>query len=183
MPEPGTALKLAALVLSLGLDTLAVAIALGISGLGGQRRVQAALTFASFEGGMPLVGFLLGRAAGQLLGRLAADLGLVVLFGVGVWMIVEGLRGEEEVRVASTGSLLLTGLAVSLDELAIGFSMGSLALPVPLTVLLIAAQAFLLTLLGSILGRRLGEELAERAELAAGVVLAALAVVLAAGHL
>ena len=53
-------LKLIALVLPLGLDTFGVALALGIAGLPGDQRVRVALSFASFEAAMPLVGVALG---------------------------------------------------------------------------------------------------------------------------
>jgi putative Mn2+ efflux pump MntP len=180
MHDPGTAVKLILLVLSLGFDTLAVAVALGISGIGRQQRLRAGISFALFEGGMPLVGFLVGRAASGAVGELASALGIAVLAGVGVWMIYEGIRGEEEpdLSVASWRGLILTSISVSLDELAIGFSMGALGLPIVLSVIFIAAQAFLLTLIGTALGSRIGERLAERGELAAGLVLCGLAAAL-----
>jgi putative Mn2+ efflux pump MntP len=75
--------------------------------------------------------------------------------------------------------LFALGLSVSLDELAIGFTIGLLRLSLWLAVLLIGAQAFLFAQLGLRLGARLGESLRERAEQAAGLALLALAVLLA----
>jgi manganese efflux pump family protein len=175
-------LSLAALVLSLGIDTFAVAVALGMAGLSRRQRVRAGISFAAFEGVMPIVGFALGRTASNSLGNVASGIGIAVLFGVGLWMLYESLRGDEDeardLRVDSLPALLVTSLSVSMDELAVGFSMGALGLPIALTVALIAAQAFLITWLGSALGRRVGETFAERAESAAGIVLCGLAVVL-----
>lgn len=70
-----------------------------------------------------------------------------------------------------------------MDELAIGFSMGALGLPISLTVALIAAQAFLLTVIGTAIGHRVGEELAERAETVTELVLCGLALSLGAEKL
>jgi putative Mn2+ efflux pump MntP len=67
-----------------------------------------------------------------------------------------------------------------MDELAVGFSMGALGLPIVLTVVLIAAQAFIITVLGTMAGNRIGVQLAERGETVAGVVLCGLALALAA---
>jgi manganese efflux pump family protein len=179
--NPGTAVKLALLVLSLGLDTFAVAVALGISGIGGRTRLRAAAGFALFEGLMPLVGFFLGTAISGVEAEIAAVAGIVVLFGVGAWMIWESISGEEdrEPAVETLGGLVLTSLSVSMDELAVGFSMGALGLPAGPAVALIAAQAFLITLLGTAVGNRIGEHVAERGETVAGVVLCGLALVLA----
>lgn len=176
----GTTLKLAALVLSLGLDTLTVAVALGIGGIGRRSRVRAGISFALFEGAMPLAGLLLGRVVSGAVGDAASILGIAVLFGVGLWMVYETLSGKEEadLDVEHWRGLLLTSLSISLDELAIGFSMGALGVPIPLTIGLIVAQAFVVTSIGTGLGNCIGEKLAERGELVAGLVLCGLALAL-----
>ena len=131
---------------------------------------------------MPIVGFVLGRTVSSALGNVASGIGVAVLFGVGLWMLYESLRGDadeaRDLHVDSLPALLVTSLSVSMDELAVGFSMGALGLPIALTVVLIAAQAFVITWLGSALGGQVGETFAERAESAAGIVLCGLAVVL-----
>ena len=75
-------------------------------------------------------------------------------------------------------SLWMAGLSVSLDELAIGFSLGSLRVPIGLFVGIIAVQAFAVTLLGLSIGQRLGKKLGERAELLSGCLLIGLGVIL-----
>ncbi len=56
--------KLIALVLPLGLDTFAVAAALGVAGLEPKRRLRLSLLMTGFEAGMPLVGLALGAPLG-----------------------------------------------------------------------------------------------------------------------
>jgi putative Mn2+ efflux pump MntP len=70
------------------------------------------------------------------------------------------------------------GVSISIDELAIGFTIGLLHFPVFVVVVLIGAQAFILTQLGIRLGQRIGERIREGAERLAGVALAALGLVL-----
>jgi manganese efflux pump family protein len=72
------------------------------------------------------------------------------------------------------------GLGISLDELAIGFSIGLVHLPVAAVVLAIALQAFLAAQLGLALGARIAERWRELAEKAAGVALILLGIYLAA---
>ena len=74
--------------------------------------------------------------------------------------------------------LILIGLSVSLDELAVGFALGVLRVPLGPALGYIAVQAFVLTFVGLSIGRRLGNVLGERAELAAGIVLTLLGVAL-----
>jgi putative Mn2+ efflux pump MntP len=69
-------------------------------------------------------------------------------------------------------------ISISLDELAIGFTIGLVHLSVWLAVVLIGAQAFLVAQLGLRVGAQLNETLRERAEQFAGLVLLALAILL-----
>ncbi len=61
-------LRLLPLILSLGLDTLALSIALGLAPLPSRTRLRLALIFAAAEGLMPAVGLLIGRPLGQAIG-------------------------------------------------------------------------------------------------------------------
>ena len=53
-------LLLAGIILPLGLDTFALAAALGVAGIPANRRGPTSLILAAFEAGMPIVGFLIG---------------------------------------------------------------------------------------------------------------------------
>lgn len=163
------------LFLSLGLDTFAVAVALGISGLDRRGRLRLGASFALAEGIMPLVGFFLGQVAAQAAGNLASFAAIGLLLAVGLYAIWESLHQEERnLEADSLWKLALLATSVSLDELAVGFSLGLLQVPIALAVMYIAIQAFVITLIGTALGKRVGDVLAERAELASGVALALL---------
>lgn len=175
-------LKLIVFVLPLGLDTFAVSAALGMRGLPPRQRLRVSLVMASFEMAMPAIGLLLGRLLGQLVGSTADDVAIGVLALVGAWMMLheEENEGGKVAQLASGHGLVLLvlGFSISLDELAIGFTIGLLHLSLWLAVVLIAAQAVLLAQLGLRLGARINESLRERAEQFAGLALFALAVLL-----
>ena len=176
-------LTLVALVVPLGLDTFAVAAALGISGLPRRDRLRVTLLFTAFETGMPLIGFLGGAAVGRAAGDAAELIAIAILIGLGAYILWPGAEAREDQRLRlleRTRGLaaIVLGISISLDELAIGFTIGLLRLPVPVVVVLIGAQAFLLTQLGLRLGARIGEEIREGAERLAGVALAGLGLVL-----
>lgn len=170
-----------ALFASLGLDTLAVALSLGVAGLDRARWLRVGLTFALFEGLMPIVGLGIGQHLSGLLGAIATYTAAGILIVLGAFEIREALseEAEEELRTNAEAALpgnswratIFRGLSVSLDELAIGFSLGVLHVPVGPALGYIAVQAFGLTFLGLWLGGRVGARLGERAELAAGVLL------------
>jgi putative Mn2+ efflux pump MntP len=80
-------------------------------------------------------------------------------------------------------SAILLGVSISLDELAIGFTLGLLRLPAALVIVLIALQAFIVTQLGLRLGHRLSDRLREGAERLAGLAFTVLALVLLGGKI
>src|SRR3989442_1797413 len=105
-------LKLAALVLPLGLDTFAVAAALGIAGLAPRERLRVSLLFGVFEAGMPLLGFLVGFAAGAALGNVADLVAIAVLIALGVYLVWPKAESDDTgpaVLLARTHALPLLG--------------------------------------------------------------------------
>ncbi len=179
-------LTLAALVFPLGLDTFAVAAACGALGVAPARRGRLALWFAVFEGGMPLVGLAIGRPFGHALGAGTQYVAAAILLSSGIWAVCGDDDDPQRLgRLAGrwgTGAVLL-GLSISLDELAIGLTVGLLRAPVVPVMVLIAAQAVLVTRLGLAVGRRLGERIRESAERLAGTTLIALALGMIADRL
>lgn len=167
-----------ALILPLSLDTFAIAAALGITRLSGSQRVRFSLLFAAFEGGMPVIGLLIGAGLGQAIGGWSEYLAIAALAGVGAYMLFGRDEDEERVRklAATRGPAVIgLGLSVSLDELAIGFSLGLLNVPIIPAIVLIAAQAFIVSRVGFALGGKVGEATREGAERLAGAVLLVIA--------
>lgn len=172
-----------ALVLPLGLDTFAVSATLGIGGLPPRRRLRLAALFTAFEAGMPLIGLAIGAPLGRAIGSVADYISIALLLALGTYTLaVDADQGERmrRLRGAQGLGMVALGLSVSLDELAIGFTLGLLRLPVLPALVLIAAQAFIAAQVGMRLGERLGERVREGAERLAGLALIALGLALLA---
>ena len=175
-------LKIAAFVAPLGFDTLAIAIALGLRGL---NPLRPAIVFAVFEGCMPLAGVVLGAFLSASFRSVAEYAGGVVLIGVGIHALREaGEAVEEAERLAFTTvrAMLLAGLAVSIDEIAVGFPLATEHLPIAWVLLVIALQAFVVGYAGVTFGRKLGEGSARRAGLLGGLAFIALGLWLIVSH-
>ena len=174
-------------VLPLGFDTFAVAAALGVQGLAAKERLKASLLMSSFEMAMPVVGLLLGHGLGAAVGGVADYAAAAALLALGGWMLIAG-EGDEREKLAalsSMGGLALVGLgiSISLDELAMGFTIGLLRLSIVLAVVLIGVQAFAVAQLGLRLGARLGGAAREWAEKLAGAALIGLGILVVAEKL
>jgi putative Mn2+ efflux pump MntP len=161
--------RIVAFVVPLGFDTLAVAIALGLRGIGPWR---PALVFAVFETFMPIFGIVVGRLAGDRFAAPAEVVGGLVLVGVGIHAFREALKEDDEAAGLSFGSLraaTLAGIGISMDELAVGFTIGTARLPIITVLIAIGVQAFVVTAGGILLGRQVGEALGRRASRFSGI--------------
>ena len=181
-------LKLLAFVLPLGLDSFAVAAALGASQVTtAWQRLRISLVFVIFEGGMPLIGLAVGSVLAREIGRIAEYLAAAAVIGIGIWMLLAGNENEEDKasRIMTSRGLALVGLgiSISLDELAIGFSIGLVRLPVSAVIAAIALQAFVAAQLGLAFGAKIAERWRERAERVAGIALILLGIYLIAQQL
>ena len=169
-------LKLLAFVLPLGLDSFAVAAAVGAMQVTTVwQRLRISLVFVVFEGGMPLIGLGLGAALARGIGQVAGYLAGAAVIAIGAWMLLAEDEDEQDKagRLATSRGLALIalGVSISLDELAIGFTIGLAHLPVTAVIVAIALQAFIAAQLGLAIGARIGERSRERAEQVAGIAL------------
>jgi manganese efflux pump family protein len=165
-------LKLLAFVLPLGLDSFAVAAAIGaVQPAGWRPRVRVSAVFVIFEGGMPLIGLAAGRALARGIGTVADYVAAAVVIAVGAWMLAGDDEGAARIGSLRGLALIALGLSISLDELAIGFTIGLTRLPVTAVIAVIAVQAFVAAQLGLAAGARIGERWRERAGQVAGIAL------------
>jgi manganese efflux pump family protein len=164
--------RLVAIVAPLALDSFAIAAALAAAGLSRSQRRRIALAFPAFETGMPLIGLALGRVIADAVGHAAVYGAAALLAIVGVTMLLE----RDEHRAAQAADLrgfafVGLALAASLDELALGFTIGLLRLSLVVALVVIAVQAVVASQLGLALGARIGQAGGEMAEKLAGVAL------------
>ena len=177
------------MVLPLAIDTFVLGAALGAAGIDKRARLRTSLILSAFETGMPVVGFLAGAGIGAAAGEWSAFVATAVLAAIGIWMLWPRGAGEDEgarvqlLETARGWAIVLLGLSISVDELAIGFGVGLVGLPLVALLLLIAVQAFLAAQLGMRLGSRLAEGAKRSAERIAGALLVVAAVLVLAEKL
>lgn len=169
--------KVVLVVLSLSIDTLLVSISLGTTQRQGMPRWRLALSFSLAEAAMPLVGLGVGKWMGYILGIWASLASGLALLGLSLWFLFFQGEEKEERKLGRNlvgWTLVVTALSISADEFAVGFSIGLMDVPVFITILLIALQAFLFTVVGLTLGRTFASYLGEWSEKVGGAVLGGL---------
>jgi manganese efflux pump family protein len=172
---------------AVGLDNLAAAIAIGMSGVDARRRIRIAVVFGLFEAAMPLAGLVLGRQVSGLIGGGTRYYGGALLVAAGAWAIVSALRLDsaqtEAPDATSWGRLLVTGFALSVDNLVVGFGLGAIAVPLIAAAATFGVVSVALSLAGLEIGRRVGARLGEFSEVVGGAVLVLVGILIASGVL
>ena len=167
---------------ALGLNNFAVSIAIGLSGADRALRVRVALAFGLFEAGMPIVGLLIGRHLSHSLGSHAHTIGGLLLIAAGAQTTISALRSKDDARPSYTsarmGWLLLLAAVLSIDNLIVGFALGTYRTPLVLSVAIIALVSVGLSAIGLELGARLGPKTEQNSELIGGIVLIGVGVAL-----
>jgi putative Mn2+ efflux pump MntP len=183
---------------SLGLSNFGAAIGLGMTGVDAGVRARVGLVFGVFEAGMPILGLALGHGIARALGHATHWLAAGLLIATGCYMALQSRGGPGGARAGRrcaarrtergdpaprTGRVLVTGLAVSADNLVAGFALGTYHAGIAVAALTIGAVSVALSMLGLELGDRAGAKIAHRGELLGGLVLGGVGVAIAAGVL
>lgn len=175
--------------LALGLSNFAAAIGIGLSGVDNRARARVGIVFGLFETGMPVLGLSLGRAVATELNSDTHWIGAALLITTGAYSLLQNLRGADDEREAERtarqplGQLLVTGLALSVDNLAVGFALGTYKVSLPIAALTIGAVSVTLSLIGLELGARIGAVAGRRGEILGATVLIAVGIAVATGVL
>ena len=121
-------LALVLVALSLGLSNFAAAIGIGVAGVDARTRVRVGVVFGIFEAGMPILGLALGHGLASALGHAARWVGAGLLIATGGYGLIQALRpgaagaSGPPADQQQLGRLLITGIALSIDNLAVGFA-------------------------------------------------------------
>ena len=182
--------ELFSLALGLSMDAFAVSICKGLAteSMRPRHMVIVGLWFGGSQALMPLVGYFLGAAFQKYITAVDHWVAFALLAIIGGRMVWGALRhgaGEEEDAPPdlSARRLCLLAIATSIDALAVGVSMAFMNVPVLLSAVVIGVVAFVLSLVGGLVGKRLGSLFQRRAELVGGLVLIAIGVKILIEHL
>ena len=174
--------------ISVGLGNFAGAIGIGLSGLDALLRIRVAVVFGVFEAGMPVAGLVISHSLAKSLGSHAGEIGGVILGLTGLYGVVAALiarRREAEAALNPTpqglGRLMVIAAALSIDNLAVGFALGTYHVSLAAATVTIAVVSIGLSLVGLELGNRIGVRIGEYSELLGGAVLIGVGVLLGVG--
>ena len=164
--------------IGLAMDAFSVSLANGLNGpkITLSSVVRIAGTVGVFQTAMPLLGWLCVHTIAEIFQsfqRFIPWIALALLLYLGVTMIVEGMRGQEENKESLHGrELILQGVATSIDALSVGFTIAEYSFPFALVEsVIIGVVTFGICVIGLFLGKKIGTKVSGKATVVGGIIL------------
>jgi putative Mn2+ efflux pump MntP len=154
-------IQILGIAVALAMDAFAVAMAIGVRMQDVSRRQVFRLSwhFGLFQALMPVLGWNAGIGVRDYIARYDHWVAFGLLVLVGGRMILEAVKGLDEVNVQHRDptrgiTLIILSVATSIDALAVGFSLSMLEISIVVPALVIGIVALLLTFAGILGGSR-----------------------------
>lgn len=166
--------------LGLAMDAFSVSLANGLNepDMKSRKMCGVAGVFAFFQAAMPMIGWICVHTIVQYFNKFKKFIpwiALVLLLFIGGKMLIDGIKNtNEEAEKPKTGiaSLLLQGIATSIDALSIGFAIAEYSLIMAIAcALIISIVTFAVCMAGLIIGKKFGTKFSNKAAILGGSIL------------
>ena len=169
----------------LAMDAFSVSMANGLNDpkMKKIRMCVIAGVFAGFQFAMPMIGWICVHTVVQYFKafeRAIPWIALILLALIGGKMLCEGIRDDspaKEKPALGAGTLIIQGIATSIDALSVGFTIAEYAIIAAVSAcIIIAAVTFVICIVGLMIGRRFGMRLSGKAQILGGIILIAIGI-------
>ncbi|MGC8866748.1 MAG: manganese efflux pump MntP family protein [Elusimicrobiales bacterium] len=167
------------IAISLSLDCFAVSISSGgtMRFFNFKNLVKMSFFFGFFQSIMPLIGYLAGFGAINYVEGFDHWIAFFLLVAIGIKMSYESYKIEEFNCSKNTAcpfgiqTLIILSISTSIDALAVGFTFSLLKMSILIPVIIIGIVAFLVSMLGIIMGYKGKKIFGKKMEFIAGSIL------------
>ena len=162
------------IAIALAMDAFSVSLTKGFTQkhLNVKQILTYALFFGFFQFIMPILGYYCGEVISKFIASIASIIGFILLLAIGLNMIRESLGDDDEITDEfSFSEVTLLAIATSIDAFAVGLTYAILNESILLPSVIIGIVAFLFTLLGIFLGKKIGNYFGGRFQIFGGVIL------------
>ena len=176
------------LAVAMAMDAFTVCLVVASSGWaqGPRPAFRLSFHFGLFQFIMPVLGWLAGAEVERLIRNYDHWIAFTLLAIVGLRMIKSALGPDDDVQRSDPSRgwrLVILSVAVSIDALAVGFTLGLLGISVWYPAILVGIVTGCLSLVGLRLGRGLGARLGKPFEVIGGLLLVGIGVRILIDHL
>ncbi|MFN8210803.1 MAG: manganese efflux pump MntP family protein [Bacteroidales bacterium] len=181
-------LTIVAVALGLSFDTFAVSLSYGVlrNKILFWQAARIALVLAIFQGGLTIAGYFLGSLISDLLKASDHWIALGLLSFLGIKMIIEGIRRDDNSEVKDYSKLLIlitVAVSTSIDAFAVGVSFAILDIMIWVSGIIIGAVTFIASMTAIRIGKSAGSHLGQRVEIIGGIILMSIGIKIFIEHM
>lgn len=130
------------------------------------------LFFGGFQAMMPILGYFCGNVIASVVKSLAPIVGFILLLAIGLNMIRESFSDDEEITDQfSFREVTLLAIATSIDAFAVGITIALIHDPIWISSAIIGIVAFMFSIAGIFIGKKLGDYVGDKFQILGGVIL------------
>ena len=176
------------IAVGLAMDAFAVAIACSIAlrCLSFRCVFRVAFHFGLFQAIMPIIGWSASFSAHKYIAAWDHWLAFGLLIFIGGKAIIEACRKKDDrfnQKDPTRGlSLLIFSVATSIDALAVGISLAAIDVEIVHPAIIIGVVTFILSVVGMLIGKRIGTWFGNKIEILGGIILIGIGVKILVSH-
>lgn len=159
------------IAVSLSMDAFSLSLAYGTLNISKKNIWQLSIIVGLYHLLMPLIGMKIGSLIISHLPISSNFLIFGVLLIIGIEMIQESYRKNDDIKIMSFKELLLFGLAVSLDSFSVGIGLDTISHHHFITSFIISLSSLIFTYTGLLLGKKINNKIGSISTLIGGIVL------------
>ena len=169
------------IAVSLSMDAFSLSLAYGTVSFSKKDTKLLSIIVGLYHFFMPILGILLGNFISKSVhigAHIGGDVVTLIIFSlIGINMIIESTKEQEEVNKMKIGEMILFGFAVSIDSFSVGIGLNNISDNFLLCSLIFSLTSAIFTYLGLILGKKLNMLVGKLSTLLGGIALIVLGVV------
>lgn len=159
--------------IALAMDAFSVSICKGLSLKDNFKRNTffIAISFSIFQVLMPILGYFLGNNLNSYFTKFNKLIAFILLFIIGFNMIKESNNNDKLNSKLSFKELLILSIATSIDAFAVGLTFSLFKVNLTIASLLIGIITFILSYIGVLIGKVIGDKYEKTSEILGGIIL------------
>ena len=159
------------IAVSLSMDAFSLSLAYGTINLNKKEIKILSIIVGIYHFFMPILGMFVGSYITKFI-HIGEDLIILIIFGlIGINMILESRKQQENIKYMKLGEIILFGFAVSIDSFSVGIGLNNISHNFILCSSIFSITSFMFTYIGLKLGKKLNQLIGRLATLIGGISL------------
>ena len=159
------------IAVSLSMDAFSLSLAYGTLNLKHKYIKQLSIIVGIYHFIMPLLGLMMGNLFQKLIPLNTNIIITIVLSFIGIEMIIDSFKEEENIRMMKLKEMILFGLAVSIDSFSLGIGLKTITENYIIAALIFSLTSSIFTYIGLILGKKINNLIGKISTILGGITL------------